>query len=62
MMFRCFNCGKQFDEPKELQTTYESYYGVSDNFGNSTIITLKVCPHCECDIIDEMEEAVEDED
>lgn len=62
MMFKCFNCGKQFDEPKELQTTYESYYGVSDNFGNSTSITLKVCPHCECDLIDEMEEVVEDED
>lgn len=56
---KCNNCGNTFDEPSEVKTTYESYYGVSDLFPNSTPLILKVCPYCGDEDIDEF---VEEED
>ena len=54
-MLRCNNCGQEFEEPREIKTSYESYYGVASMFGNSTPLYLDVCPYCgdedveECD-------------
>lgn len=61
-MFRCLNCDKKFDEPIEIETTYENYYGVSSMFGNLTPLTLHVCPYCESDEFGECDEDDEEED
>jgi len=51
----CDNCEREFDEPYDVHTTYESYYGVSSLFPNSTPMTLAVCPYCGSDDIRENE-------
>lgn len=64
-MYRCLNCGEVFEEADEMNTTYESYYGVSSDFPDRTPLTLEVCPSCESDQIDEideMDEFLEDEE
>lgn len=53
-MYRCDNCRATFEEPDEEHTTYESYYGVSSLFPNSTSMTLYVCPYCGSDDIEEI--------
>ena len=45
-MYRCKNCGCRFDEPKELNSTWEAYYGISGMFDFSTPRTAYVCPEC----------------
>lgn len=67
MPYKCLNCGSIFDEPETINTSYESYYGVSGMFSNSTRMELDVCPCCNDDDItefydDEDEESEEDED
>lgn len=62
MIYKCLNCGSIFDEPNTIFTTYESYYGVSDLFYNSTSMELDVCPCCDSDDIDEFDEECEDEE
>jgi predicted Zn-ribbon and HTH transcriptional regulator len=44
----CNACGEVFDKDdvNKITTTYESYYGVSDLFPNSTRMTYSVCPYC----------------
>lgn len=55
-MYKCSNCNHEFDQPKEIHTTYESLYGVGSEFGSRTPCTIEVCPHCGDDEIDEIEE------
>jgi DNA-directed RNA polymerase subunit RPC12/RpoP len=45
-MYRCKNCGCRFDEPKELSSSWEAYYGISGMFDYSTPRTAYVCPEC----------------
>lgn len=52
-MYRCNDCGELFDTPRIYETTYESFYGVSDEFPSSTYLKLELCPNCGCDDIDE---------
>lgn len=61
-MFRCLDCGEVFDEADELYTTYESYYGVASDFPDRTPLTLEVCPRCESDQIDEIDDFYEEEE
>lgn len=61
MPYRCLNCGHVFEEFKEVHTTYEAYNGVADLFGSSHPLTLYVCPNCNDEDIDEVEEE-DDED
>lgn len=56
MHYKCNDCGKKFDEPKMLQTTYEHYYGVEELFGNRTQLELLVCPYCQSENYDEIKE------
>ena len=58
-MYRCKNCGCRFDEPKELNSSWEAYYGISGMFDYSTPRTAYVCPECNDD---EIEEEYDDED
>lgn len=46
-MYRCNKCQFEFEEPEIENTTYESYYGVADQFSNSTSLTLYKCPNCD---------------
>jgi hypothetical protein len=55
-MYRCDYCRREFDEPKTIHTTYESLYGVSGLFGNSTPCSYDVCPYCGDEDIEEVEE------
>ncbi len=61
-MYKCNECGYIFDEPKEIKTTYESFYGVSDLFDNSNPLEYHVCPYCESQNYDYFEEDSEDRD
>lgn len=56
--YKCDNCRRQFDEPSEERTTYESYFGVGGLFPNSTPMTLYVCPYCGSEDIDEIEPVI----
>ena len=46
-MYKCNNCNCEFEEPRTLKTSYESYYGVSGEFLGSTPLEIEVCPCCE---------------
>ena len=61
-MYRCLNCGEVFEEADEMYTTYEAYYGVSSDFPNRTPLRLEVCPRCESEDIDEVDDVYEDEE
>lgn len=45
-MYRCDNCGYEFDTPLTVRDSYEAYYGVSSQFGNFTSYNYDVCPQC----------------
>ena len=47
-MYKCLNCGAMMyeSELKEVSTTYESYYGVANQFGSSRPLHTTVCPKC----------------
>ena len=71
-MYMCNNCKYKFEQPEELITTYESFYGISSLFESSTMLEMSVCPNCEdddyvelqlCDNCEEwVEEAIEIEE
>lgn len=61
-MFRCLNCGEEFNEPDELRTTYEAYYGVASDFPDRHPMVLGVCPNCHSDDIDEVDEIYEEDE
>lgn len=53
--WKCFNCGCEFSDPIEKQTTYEGYYGVASEFSSSTPTQTNACPICESECIDIIE-------
>lgn len=55
-MWHCDNCNEDFYEPTIKNTTYERFYGVSEEFGYSTPMSIEVCPYCGSDEINEEEE------
>ena len=63
MLELCNECGHIFseEEAKEVTTTYEAYYGVSDLFSNSTPMTYLICPQCHGDRLEKYEEEFEEE-
>lgn len=60
-MYRCKNCGCRFDEPKELNSSWEAYYGISGMFDYSTPRTAYVCPECNDDEIEYDDEDLEND-
>lgn len=54
-MYYCNDCKEEFDTPKMEKTTFEEFYGVSNLFPTSHECTLKSCPRCGSDDIEEME-------
>ena len=55
-MYKCECCGKYFAEPEIKKNTYENYFGVSAMFSSSNSFNMPVCPYCESDQIDELNE------
>lgn len=55
-MYICEECGCVFDDPLRVNTTYESFYGVSDSFDSSTPMELNLCPNCRSEEYKEVEE------
>lgn len=55
-MYRCEYCEREFEQPKEIHTNYESLYGVSGEFGGSTPCTLYFCPYCEREDFEEIDD------
>lgn len=53
-MYKCDYCKCKFDEPDTLSTTYEDYYGVSDDVMSRTHLSIEVCPICGSEEISEM--------
>lgn len=50
-MFKCCDCDKTFDNPKVVNTSYESYYGVDNMVDGKTECTIQVCPYCGSDML-----------
>ena len=61
MMYKCFKCGKEFDEPKKLHETYEHYYGCTD-LESRTPFWLYVCPRCNSEDFEEVKEMDEEDE
>lgn len=61
-MYRCPYCKHEFEEPRYIHTTYENYYGVSGLFGNSTSLTIQVCPYCKEEDFEEFDDEEEEEE
>jgi len=59
-MYKCFNCGRRFEEPDYEDLSYEDYYGVGSEFPRAGhhYFRLKRCPYCGSD---EVEEDYEDD-
>jgi hypothetical protein len=55
-MWLCNDCKNEFTEPKMRKTTFESEYGVSHLFPTSHECTIKECPVCGNDDIEELKE------
>lgn len=55
-MWYCDNCKNEFTEPKMRKTTFESEFGVSHLFPTTHECTIKECPVCGSDDIEEMQE------
>lgn len=55
-MWLCNDCKNEFTEPKMRKTTFESEYGVSHLFPTSHECTIKECPVCGSDDIEELRE------
>lgn len=62
--YRCLDCFKTFNEEelKTINTTYEEYYGVNGDFPYNTPMSYSVCPYCNSESYDEIEEEEEDEE
>lgn len=58
-MYRCENCGCEFSEPNEVTTTYAKYLGIDDAIGGNHL-TLYLCPRCDSEDIEEVEEDEEE--
>ena len=52
MRIKCWNCEKEFDEPLEINTSYEAYYGAP--IGTFTLFTYPACPYCQSEEIEEI--------
>lgn len=60
-MWKCNNCKKEFESPKETLTTYENYYGVSMEFASKTPATFLECPFCNDEDIEEITDEEDEE-
>lgn len=55
-MLICNDCERTFEKPFCVQTTYENYYGVGNQFGNHHSLELYCCPYCKSEDYEEVED------
>lgn len=60
-MYKCLNCGKEFEEPSQRHETYEHYYGCTD-LESRTPFLLTVCPRCGSEEFKEIKEIDEEDE
>lgn len=60
-MWKCNNCNYEFDEPNQIETTYEAMYGMASEFGDKTPVTVLICPKCKDEDIEEIKEDEDEE-
>lgn len=61
-MYRCVDCDCIFEEPIIQKFSYEEFYGVASMFDTSTPLEIKVCPNCNSDVLEIIENNGDDED
>lgn len=61
-MYKCSDCGCEFDDPIEIRTSYENYFGVGGLFPNHNYMTYQACPCCHSEDFEEVYEYEEDEE
>lgn len=61
MPYKCLNCKKKFYQPHIIRTSYEDYYGVDTLFRSRTSLDLEVCPYCNDEELEELEDYDDDE-
>ena len=61
-MYKCNNCGCEFDDPIVIKTSYESYFGVGGLFPNHNYLEYLACPCCKDDDFEEVYEYEEEEE
>ena len=52
-MWRCDNCGAEFEEPAVEEICMEDYFGVGSLFRDRHYKNITVCPNCRSEDIDE---------
>lgn len=52
-MYRCPNCGKEFEEPSIRITSYEDYFGIW--YPDRHELILNICPYCGSEEIEDEE-------
>ena len=61
-MCECMECGRSFDEPISIKTSYENYYGVGGLFRNHHSLYVEVCPYCKSEEWEEVDEEYDEEE
>ena len=55
-MYRCNNCNEMFEEPDTKNIVAEEYLGVSHLLQGSTRLDINICPCCNDEDIEELEQ------
>lgn len=55
-MYRCNNCNEMFEEPETKNLIAEEYLGVSHLLQGCTRMDINICPCCNDDDLEELEQ------
>lgn len=55
-MYRCNNCNEKFEEPETKNIIAEEYLGISTLMQGRTRMDINICPCCNDDDIEELEQ------
>lgn len=55
-MYKCNNCDERFEEPERKNIIWEHYLGISNLFPSRTRMDVYICPNCNDDDIEELQQ------
>lgn len=55
-MYKCKNCRSEFEEPATKNVAAEEYLGIGNLFPNETRLDVYLCPNCNDDDIEVLEQ------
>lgn len=55
-MYKCKNCRSEFEEPATKNVAAEEYLGIDNLFPNKTRLDVYLCPNCNDDDIEVLEQ------